>query len=85
MKQLLTSMLLVQMTLTATAQQTFKRNDLYLEAGGTGLFGSLNYERQLTRQPGLGIRVGAGMYSEDAFYLTTTAGINYLFPLKKEG
>lgn len=64
------------------AQNTFKRNDLYLEAGGNGLFASVNYERQLTKQPGLGLRIGTGFYSENAFYLTIPAGIHYLFPLK---
>lgn len=66
------------------AQEPFKRNDLYLEAGGNGLFGSVNYERQLTKQPGLGVRMGIGLYSEKAFYLTIPAGINYLFPLKND-
>lgn len=64
------------------AQSTFKRNDLYLEAGGNGLFGSINYERQLTKQPGMGMRIGVGFYAENAFYLTVPADINYLFPLK---
>ena len=63
-------------------QTTFKRNDIYLEAGGNGLFASVNYERQLTKQPGLGFRVGVGFYSEKAFYLTIPVGINYLFKLK---
>jgi hypothetical protein len=48
------------------------------------LFGSLNYERQLTKLPGLGVRLGAGFYSEDAFYLTMPIGLNYLFPLKNQ-
>jgi hypothetical protein len=63
-------------------QTNFKKNDVYLEAGGNGLFGSVNYERQLTKQPGLGARIGLGLYSENAFYLTIPAGINYLFKLR---
>ena len=63
------------------AQSTFKKNDIYLEAGGHGLFGSVNYERQLTKSPGLGVRMGLGFYTENAFYLTIPAGINYLFKL----
>ncbi|GEM_PF-5090725 len=54
-------------------QTTFKRNDIYLEAGGNGLFASINYERQLTKQPGLGFRLDVGFYSENAFYLTNTS------------
>ena len=63
-------------------QSAFKKNDIYLEAGGNGLFGSVNYERQLTKEPGLGARIGIGFYSENAFYLTIPIGINYLFKLK---
>ena len=66
------------------AQGTFKKNDIYLEAGGSGLFGSVNYERQLTRKPGLGARFGVGFYTEKAFYLTIPVGLNYLFQLKNE-
>ena len=65
-------------------QATFKKNDIYLEAGGNGLFGSVNYERQLTKQPGFGVRLGVGFYTESAFYLTIPAGINYLFHLKND-
>jgi len=65
-------------------QQTFKKNDIYLEAGGSGLFASVNYERQLTKQPGLGVRLGIGFYSENAFYLTIPVGIDYLFKLKRD-
>ncbi len=63
-------------------QTSFKKNDIYLEAGGNALFGSINYERQLTKQPGLGARIGIGFYAEYAFYLTIPVGINYLFKLK---
>ena len=65
-------------------QSTFKRNDVYFEAGGNGLFSSINYERQLTSQPGLGVRIGLGFYTENAFYLTIPTGVNYLFKLKKD-
>lgn len=64
------------------AQTSFKKNDIYIEAGGNGLFISANYERQLSKKPGLGVRLGVGMYSENTFYLTLPIGINYLFPTK---
>jgi len=66
----------------AFAQNTFKKNGIYLEAAGNGLFGSVNYERQITTQPGLGAKIGVGFYTENAFYLTIPVGINYLFKLK---
>jgi hypothetical protein len=69
---------------TAFSQNDFKRNYLYLEAGGTGLFGSVNYERQLTKEPGIGFRIGLGFYTENALYMTIPAGINFIFPLKKD-
>jgi hypothetical protein len=65
-------------------QTTFKKNDIYLEAGGNGLFASVNYERQLTKQPGLGVRFGVGFYTENAFYLTIPVGISYLFKLNSD-
>ena len=80
-KQILTFFALFAITLSF-GQGIFKRNDIYLEAGGNGLFGSVNYERQLTKQPGLGARIGIGFYSENDFYLTIPVGINYLFKLK---
>jgi hypothetical protein len=67
-----------------SGQTTFKKNDVYLEIGGNGLFASANYERQLTKQPGPGIRLGIGVYSENGIYLTLPAGIDYLFNLKAD-
>jgi hypothetical protein len=82
-KQILTVFAVCTVALSF-GQSTFKKNDIYLEAGGNGLFGSVNYERQVTKEPGLGVRVGVGFYSENAFYLTIPAGINYLFKLKND-
>lgn len=82
-KQILTAFALCTVTLSF-GQSTFKKNDIYLEAGGNGLFGSVNYERQLTKEPGLGARVGIGFYTEYAFYLAIPVGINYLFKLISE-
>jgi hypothetical protein len=82
-KQILAAFALWTVTVSF-GQSTFKKNDIYLEAGGNGLFGSVNYERQLTKELGLGVRIGVGFYSEKAFYLTLPVGINYLFKLKSE-
>ena len=65
-------------------QNVFKKNNIYLEVGGNGLFGSVNYERQLTKEPKFGLHVGIGFYTEKAFYLTYPAGISYFFKLKRE-
>ena len=80
---LLTTLTLCTLTFSF-GQNNFKKNDIYLEALGNGLFGSVNYERQLTKAPGLGVRVGIGFYSENAFYITIPVGVNYLFPLKSD-
>ncbi len=72
------------MTVCSNDQTIFKRNDIYLEAGGNGLFASVNYERQFTKEPALGFRLGNGFYSENAFYLTIPVGINYLFKIKNK-
>lgn len=81
-KEILTAFALISAT-TLFGQPTVKQNDIYLEAGGNGLFGSVNYERQLTKEPGFGLRIGIGFYTENSFYLTVPAGINYLVKLKK--
>ena len=81
LKVILTSAILY-ISIPCCAQTSFKQNTFYLEAGGNGLFGSVNYERQLTKEPGFGARIGIGFYSEGAFWVTIPAGINYLFPLK---
>lgn len=80
MKKLLLIILFLN-AVGASAQNQFKKNTIYLEAGGNGLFGSVNYERQLAKEPGFGVRVGVGFYTENAFYLTIPIGINYLFKL----
>ena len=82
MKQLTLLLAISAIAVCSYGQTTFKRNDIYVEAGGNGLFASVNYERQITKEPGLGIRLGVGFYSEKAFYLTIPVGINYLFKLK---
>ncbi len=82
MKPLTLLLAILGFSFYSNGQTSFKRNDIYLEAGGNGLFSSINYERQLTKQPGLGFRLGIGFYAEKAFYLTIPVGINYLFKLK---
>lgn len=84
MKYFLSFIIVTAFAINSFGQAEFKRNDIYLEAGGNGLFASVNYERQLTKQPGLGFRFGVGFYSENAFYLTIPVGINYLFKLKTD-
>jgi hypothetical protein len=84
MRKSLLTILGLSTTVLCFGQSSFKKNDIYLEAGGNGIFGSINYERQLTKEPGLGARIGIGFYSESAFFLTIPVGINYLFKLKGE-
>ncbi|WP_298297579.1 hypothetical protein [Hydrotalea sp.] len=79
MKLLIFTLTLILFTQPGFSQNHFKRNDIYIETGGNGLFISANYERQLTKEPGLGVRMGIGMYSGNTFYLTVPIGINYLF------
>lgn len=75
---ILTLLLLISAT-AVFAQESVPRNVSYMEAGGAGLFGSINYERQLGKEPGVSLRAGVGFYTEGAFYLTIPVGINYLF------
>ena len=64
-------------------QSISKRQSVYFELGGNGLFTSVNYDFQLTKKPGLGIRAGIGFYSLDPFVLTIPVGVNYLFELQQ--
>lgn len=80
MKKLL-SIVLLFTAVTSFAQDYFRKNIIYLEAGGNGLFGSINYEWQFTKETKFGVRIGVGFYTENAFYLTVPVGINYLFKL----
>ena len=82
MKYILIFLFIITFTNSSFAQTSFKRNDIYFEAGGNGLFASVNYERQLTKLPGIGARIGIGFYTENAFYLTIPVAVNYLFKLK---
>lgn len=81
MKKITLLLFLWGITIYSYGQAGFKRNDIYLEAGGNGLFASVNYERQLTKEPGFGFRIGVGFYTENAFFLTLPVGINHLFKL----
>lgn len=60
------------------------RNFLYVEAGGNSFLGSINYECQLTKKPGLGARVGIGFAVEGFEYITFPIAVNYLVPLKRK-
>lgn len=84
MKQILLLIFITISAIHSFGQTKFIRNNIYLEAGGNGLFASINYERQLTTQPGFGIRLGVGFHSENTFYLTIPVGVNYLFKLKSD-
>lgn len=84
MKKYILTVLTLGMLMSSYGQDILKRNYSYLEAGGNGLFASVNYERQLTKEPGISARIGIGFYTEKAFFLTIPVGINYLFPLKKD-
>lgn len=75
---------LLLMTMSSFAQSSSSlKNDIYVEAGGNGLFGSVNYERQLSKTPGVSLRVGVGFYTENRFFLTLPAAVHFLIPLKK--
>jgi hypothetical protein len=85
MKKALSTIILFLCIATFTlSQNPFKRNVIYLEAGGNGLYGSVNYERQLTKQPGLQARIGLGIYWHYDNLLKLPVGINYLFNLKNK-
>jgi len=70
--------------ISVQAQTSFTRNAVYLEAGGNGLFGSINYEHQFSEKPGFGLRAGLGFYAEYGFHPSIPVAVNYLIPLRNE-
>jgi hypothetical protein len=73
-------LLLLSIGTSLSGQNAFKRNDIYFELLGNGIAASLNYERQLKSEPGLGIRLGVGYFSGDEkFRLSIPIAVNYLF------
>jgi hypothetical protein len=69
----------------AFGQHAFKRNDLYFELFGNGIYASVNYEKQLTSKPGFGLRAGIGYFSGDEkLRVSVPIGVHYLFKLRNE-
>jgi hypothetical protein len=75
------TLILLAINFSAFSQE-FKKNEVFIELLGNGLLGSINYERQLGEKPGLGIRVGAGLYGTDT-HMTIPVGVNYLIRVVK--
>jgi len=63
------------------AQKPFKQNTVYLEMAGNGLVLSLNYERQISGKPGLGLHAGVGLADNKPSF---PVGVKYLFDLGRE-
>lgn len=82
MRKCLLPILTLALTTAVSGQSAFKKNDLYFELLGNGIGASINYERQLTSKPGLGLRAGVGYFSGDQeFRVSIPLGVNYLFSL----
>lgn len=87
MKKILSTLFIIILLSTISYSQekpSQKRNFSYVEAGGAGLFFSINYERQLSKTPSFSWRVGLGGYTEGDFYVTYTTGLAYLFALNEK-
>lgn len=82
MKNTLVIILALSINITAYSQEKVKKNELFLELGGNGLLGSVNYNRQLSNKPGFGVRVGLGLYGTDT-HVTVPVGLSYLIPVIK--
>lgn len=84
MRKYLLPILSFALTTASYGQQSFKKNDIYFEFLGNGIYASLNYERQLTSKPGFGLRTGVGYFSgNQKFRVSIPIGVNYLFNLKE--
>ncbi len=88
MKTLICILLLFTLVAVANAQNveatSIPRNTVFFEALGSGLWGSANYEYQLTKTPGLSIRAGIGVYGDGAVYVTLPVSAQFAFQLWKK-
>ncbi len=66
-----------------------QKNTVYAELFGNGIFGSINYERQITNKPIILARVGVGLWSNLGILGSSNSGytipmsFNYLLDLNK--
>lgn len=82
MNKIISFLIAITISFNVIAQEKTLQNVIFFEIGGNGLFTSLNFERQLQKEPGLGLRIGLGYYADIVPYLTIPVGVNYLFKLK---
>jgi hypothetical protein len=73
--------LFVAIPMFTISQTSQKKNAGYVQVLGNGLTLSVNYERQLTKQPGLNAQIGAGLGN---YKPRIPIGLNYLFNLKNQ-
>jgi len=66
------------------AQDTSRRNEVFIEFGNHSLTTAVNYHRQLFGEKGLGIRTGIGSYSYSHFKPVVPVVINYRFKLLRK-
>lgn len=66
--------------LQLSAQNSFQQNTAYLEILGNGGLLSINYERQLNKQPGFGVHAGIGLGGNKP---VIPLGITYLLKTRK--
>lgn len=74
------------LTLSAAHAQSayVSRNSLLMEVGGNGMFGSINFERHITKTPLVSVRAGLGYYRQGGrSFITVPVGANLLLRLKK--
>ena len=80
MKRATTLLFLLFGVLQLSAQDSFRRNTAYFEILGNGGILSINYERELSKQPGFGIHAGIGLGGDKP---AIPLGITYLLKIRK--
>jgi len=84
MKYYLLIVLVLVSSFPVFSQDHHKKNEVFIELAGNGLLGSVNYSRQLTKEPGLNFRAGIGAYGAGPTYVTIPLGVSYLFRIIKK-
>lgn len=80
MKHLIISICILLLGGEAFSQKVSKPNCLYTEAGGNGIWGSLNYERQILKVSGLAARIGLG-FNTDYYDTILRSNLQFHYPL----
>jgi hypothetical protein len=81
MRKLVFSAVIMLVTTQLVAQPPHRTNTFYFEMAGSGIVLSINYEKQISDIPGVGLFIGVGL---GGYLPAIPMGVKYLIDLKNE-